>query len=227
MATIKFGAIVTDARGKLGGHVLQKSFQSSIVKSYYRGGRVRSQWTDEQQRKVNNIRARWATYNASLRNAWAVAAQGITKPNRFGDNVQLTGRQLYQQTQMRLYDSGLTVYDSPVGMVTRVPSPSLSSVTFNITTGQCISTGATAPTGTRYVYRLQRVAPGATRPRRGCFLFMRNTGSTSFTAALVYNEYVARWGVPTTSTVIFADVYLVNSWGFKSFSRVVQVAVVT
>lgn len=225
MATIKFGAIVTDMRGKLGGHVFQKGNQSRVMKTNVKSRKTLSSFNQATQLRVNDVIGRYNALSYANKLAWSNAAKEYNFKNRFGDTVQYTGRQLFLYLNNNLLSANLSVITTPTNLNPVVPIPSFSSCSFNTagSTGTCA--GATAPAGSRYVFKMQQIAPGAITPNFDKAIFCANTSTTAFTAPIIYNPYVLRYGVPLTTTNAFVWAYLVNSSGFPSYSILRKVTI--
>lgn len=109
----KFGAIITDGRGKIGGHVASKNKA---------GAYLRTKVTPVNRSTVaqSNIRSRLATVAQSFRGlttaqvkAWNNAAPDFKQSNIFGDSVQLSGSQLHQRLCNNLLTIGKVVITEP------------------------------------------------------------------------------------------------------------------
>lgn len=225
MATIKFGAIVTDMRGKLGGHCFQKGNQSSVLRTNVQSRKVISPLNLVSQKKVNAAIALYETLSYANKQLWQSVAISYHFKNRFGDSITYTGRQLFLFLNNNLANAGLTAVTSPSGLQPKVNVPNFASLTFNTATSMASSVGATAPSGSRYIYKLQKLGKGQVAPDPNKYLWMKNTSSTQFTSAIVYEDYVARWGVPLTTDIIYCSLRLINASGFRSYSVVRQVTV--
>lgn len=102
MTKIKFGAIVVDGRGKLGGHVLAKN----------RGGnymRTKTTPTNPQTVFQSTIRAMfaliasgWSALTEDARKSWNDKAPQFARTNIFGDLKNPTGKALYQRLNQNL-----------------------------------------------------------------------------------------------------------------------------
>lgn len=225
MASIKMGAIVTDIRGKLGGHVFQKGNQSRVMRT---GRKTPKRITELNTLTQNRVNARISGYNAlsdANKAIWNSVANQHTFKNRFGDTVLYTGRQLYLYLNNNLSRAGLSNITSGAGLNSRVNAPAFSSIAFNIGAGTCTSGGATAPSGSRYVYMMQKISRNAVSPNPNKFIFNLSASSTSFNTNIVYPQYVARFGVPALTDNIWFKVTLVNAFGFESYSIIRKVTI--
>lgn len=89
---ILFGTIVTDARGRLNGHVFKKTqFGHSISKLAL--PRNRNKWQQNKQvGQMARVLALWSTTHNSQRQLWRIFAQQNPLPNAFGVLRNIGGR---------------------------------------------------------------------------------------------------------------------------------------
>ena len=95
MARIKFGMMMTDARGKLGGHVFTKARSGATV-------RTKTSPTNPQTSAQGAVRSTFGALSQSWRNlseeqriAWNSKASTVGKTNIFGDSYYPSGKNLY------------------------------------------------------------------------------------------------------------------------------------
>lgn len=99
---MKFGAIVTEGRGKIGGHVASKNKSGAYL-------RTKVTPVNRQSVAQSNVRARLTAISQGFRGltaarilAWNSAVADFKKSNIFGDSVMLSGAQLYQRLNNNL-----------------------------------------------------------------------------------------------------------------------------
>jgi hypothetical protein len=109
MASIKLGAIASDIRGSIGGTVFSRNGGGAYAKqrvcptnpNSYLQGIVRS-----------IISACWAAWNAlssTVRDDWGTYAKNVTLPNRLGDQINLSGYNMYCRTKAVCAKIGATM----------------------------------------------------------------------------------------------------------------------
>jgi len=98
----KWGALMTDGRGKIGGHVASKNKSGAYL-------RTKVTPINRQSTAQSNIRARLTQVSQAFRGltparvlAWNNAVSDFKKSNIFGDSVMLSGAQLYQRLNNNL-----------------------------------------------------------------------------------------------------------------------------
>lgn len=129
MAKIKFGAIVTDMRGKVGSHVFSKNKSGAYARSFKTN--VVSN-TDSQQvvrQRLAMFSTQWSSLTQSQRDNWNSSVAAFKHTNVFGNVINPSGFDLYVKLNCNLDQIGiapLTVPPVP-GLVQNVSSLSLMS----------------------------------------------------------------------------------------------------
>jgi len=133
MATAKFGALVTDVRGKLAGHVFQgNGFTTSLRTGY--SGRGGFRFRDPLFADMNNeIDLAYAEISEQEKSDWNLLALAHPIPNNFGDFFALSGQNIYRRNYTALYSSGQTGVIDPVTAIGILPSSELEFVKFDFT----------------------------------------------------------------------------------------------
>jgi len=108
MARAKFGAIVTDVRGKLGGHVFQGNGFTTSVRTGYsgKGGfAFRNTLFAEMNSTINED---YSNLSNQAKADWDLLASKHPISDNFGDYIYLTGQNLYRRNYTAFYSSGQT-----------------------------------------------------------------------------------------------------------------------
>lgn len=95
MAKIKFGMMMTDARGKLGGQVFSKNRSGAYVRTKVTP--VNPQTVSQQANRslLGSLSANWSSLSDTERSAWNNAVEQWQKTNVFGDLMKPTGKNLF------------------------------------------------------------------------------------------------------------------------------------
>ncbi len=107
MATIKFGVIVSDVRGLIGGTIFARGANGPYIRSF---SNPVNKNTELQQIKRNNLAvyaAKWRGLTDENRSQWTQAAAQSKYRNRVGDTSQYTGFQLFMRTNLILETAAL------------------------------------------------------------------------------------------------------------------------
>lgn len=113
MAKLKWGALVTDGRGKIGGHVLSKNRAGAYIRTKVTpvNGQTSSQLTV--RNRFTTYSQAWSGLTQAQRDAWNAAVADFAKTDVFGDLKNPTGFNLYQRLNNNLVTVGSAAIDTP------------------------------------------------------------------------------------------------------------------
>ena len=106
---IKWGALVTDGRGKIGGQVASRNRSGAYMRNKVTP--VNPQ-TDAQQRSrsiLASFSEGWRGLTEAQRAAWNAAVSQFETTDVFGDTIQPTGKNLYTHIQTPVSYTHLTL----------------------------------------------------------------------------------------------------------------------
>ena len=127
---IKFGAIVTDGRNKIGGHVASKNKAGNYLKTKSSPANPNTAFQSAVRSNFGSLAQSWRGLTQEQRNSWISGAPGFPYTDIFGDTKQLSGFGLYMQLNSNLNSVGAV-------LLTNCPSPAtvtsvlLSSATYD------------------------------------------------------------------------------------------------
>ena len=133
---MKFGAIVTDGRGKVGGHVASKNRAGSYLRSKVTPVNPRSLSQVNVRQRLSTLSIAWRGLTASQRLQWNRAVENFAKTDIFGDLRNPSGFNLFQRLNNNLLSTGSAQINVPP---TPVAVPSLTSLTPTCSTGAAVS----------------------------------------------------------------------------------------
>ena len=113
MTKIKFGAVVTDGRGKLGGHVLSKNKSGSYMRTKKSPANPKSTYQQSVRAKFTTNATAFRSLTAPQITSWNTAAKLWFKKNIFGDKHNPSGFNLYMWLNNNLATIGSTLLTSP------------------------------------------------------------------------------------------------------------------
>jgi hypothetical protein len=229
MAKIKFGMMMTDARGKLGGQVFSKNRSGAYVRTKVTP--VNPRTTDQQFNRslLGTFSTVWSNLTENQRNAWNSAVDQWQKTNVFGDLQKPTGKNLFtglNKVRAQLFPA-LPLLTLPPAKA-EFPSVEIVSITFDASTGVAtaqLTVGAFE--GSTYQVRATPpVSPGTTYVNN----LLRNIGQSfiaSGTNQITFGPaYIAKFGQPSTGDKIFFEITPVVETGQKSVPSMASTQVV-
>ena len=110
---MKFGAIVTDGRGKIGGHVASKNRGGAYLRTKVTPVNGQTTAQTSIRNRFTNLSQGWRGLTADERNAWNAAVADYARTDIFGDLHQPTGFNLYQRLNNNLVTIGEASISTP------------------------------------------------------------------------------------------------------------------
>lgn len=217
MAKIKFGMMMTDARGKLGGQVFSKNRSGAYVRTKVTPVNPRTASQQANRALLGNLSSQWSALTDTQRSAWNSAVESWQKTNVFGDLQKPTGKNLFtglNKNVLNLFEDS-TVMLLPPAKAEMVTLRIVNS-TFSVsTTGQFL----VAFEGTEITGKTVRVR--ATPPLSAGTTYVKNKLrdlGTSYAidaegGILINSAYVAKFGTAPASANIWIEVAEVQENG--------------
>ena len=212
MAKIKFGMMMTDARGKLGGQVFSKNKGGAYV-------RTKVTPTNPQTTAQSLVRALfgvisqgWSALTNAQRTAWRGAIDSWKTTDVFGDLLAPTGKELYQRLNNQAQVVGYSAILTPPAKVV-LPDDIISKATLGVGAGTLTLVGASTSAAIT-------VDVWATAPLTAGTKFVKNrirqiysaTGDT-YSPTDAYDAYEDKFGIPATSDNLYIAVKYVADNG--------------
>lgn len=200
MALIKFGLVVVDARGKLGGHVFTKSRKGSTLRT--KTTPTNPQTTDQQNNRqiFGTLSAEWANLGLVNQKAWNSVVGEYKDTNIFGDLKEMAGRDLYIMINRNLITAGEpTVTQPPIKTDPLIFE--LGNVRFDVS-GSTLEIDGLAATYPNHVLVLWATPPMS--PGRFNFSgqYRQIMATSTYTDTAGYLAYVEKYGTPTEGKAV-------------------------
>lgn len=113
----KFGAIITDGRGKIGGHVASKNRAGSYLRTKVTPVNPQTSAQTVVRNRLAVLSSAWRSLTAAQREAWNAAVADFAKTDVFGDLRNPTGFNLYQRLNNNLSNIGESTISTPPAVV--------------------------------------------------------------------------------------------------------------
>jgi hypothetical protein len=215
MAKIKFGMMMTDASGKLGGQVFSKNRGGAYVRTKVTPSNPQTTAQMNVRGIFASISSAWSGLAESSRQSFNNLVDAYASTDIFGDLRNPSGKALFQRLNQNLEISDqaqITVCVPPSAVpfanlqsaLGDASAPSLDVLTNGETTGSTVVVWATPglSQGTTFVKnRLRQLA-----------VFPGDDAGTFD----IYNEYLAKYGVPVVGANIYIGVRVINANGQAS-----------
>ena len=212
MARIKFGMMMTDARGKLGGHVFTKAKSGATIRTKVTPLNPKTSAQSEARSALGANSQAWRMLTEAQRLAWNSAAQEVSKTNAIGDTYFPSGKNYFTAVNNNLRNVGGGILVSPPALV-EMPGLISVEVDFDLVAEQLdiapnfigsdsdivlVCNATSGQSAGRYNFS------GKYRKFSGFSL----SGTPANTA--VYDMYVSKFGVPSAGQKVSFEFYLVN-----------------
>lgn len=209
---IKFGALVTDGRGKIGGHVASKNRGGAYLRTKVTPVNPQTVYQADVRNRLTTYAQAWRALTSAQRSAWNGAVASFQKTDIFGDLKNPSGLNLYVRLNSNIEEVGGTPLTLPP-LPSEVTGPLTITLTASVT-GPAMSlawTGGAVPTDMAWIVRATpQVSPGKSFVKN----LYRNIAQISEASTTPYNllaEYNTRFGTLVEGQKIFVEVVPVNS----------------
>lgn len=210
MSKIKWGAIVVDGRGKLGGHVFTKTRSGATMRTKVTPVNPQSPAQAAARSRLGSQSQAWRGLTEAQRIGWNDLAQRTAKTNIFGDQYFPTGKNLFtglNSNRLLITQPPLTTAPELVEMPVIIDmAPVISfndeEITLNIKTageteGSALVIEATAPMSVgRFNFD-------------GSYRIINPTADPAETVPL-FTSYVAKFGTPPVGSKIGIRAYYIS-----------------
>lgn len=201
MAKLKFGMVVTEASGKLGGHVFARNRGGAYARTKVTPVNPQTQTQQLARAVLTNFSQEWRSLTDAQRAAWNGAVADFAKTDIFGDLRNPTGKNLYVRLNVNISIAGGTPISVP-------PLP--SDVTTFLPQSATIAVGPSnflvAFSGSDANMEILVEATAGLSPGVGFFknkfrIIETYAGNTASPLG-IWSDYVAKFGTPTVGTRI-------------------------
>lgn len=221
---IKWGALVVDGRGKLGGHVAAQNRGGSYLRTKVTPSNPQSTFQTGVRNLFGSISAGWSDLTADQRNAWNNAVDSWKKTNIFGDLKIPSGKALYQRLNQQAQVVGYPVLSLPP-VKEDIPPSNVTAVAID-TTGETITaTGLYNGTNATVQVFSSGVVSAGTNFVKNLMRMIGHSGGAAYSPTDVYDDYVARFGTPSSGEKIFIGFKVVLPTGQASPMQVIEASV--
>ena len=131
---LKFGAIITDGRGKIGGHVASKNRSGAYLRTKVTPNNPNTTAQVQARNILSSLSQQWSQLTDSQRRGWNDAVKEWGTTDIFGDIKNPSGINLFVKLNSNLMNTGMaTLVDVPAKM--EVPSVIISQGAYKVATG--------------------------------------------------------------------------------------------
>lgn len=190
---IKFGSIVTDGSGKIGGHVVAKNRSGHYLRTKVTPSNPRTSAQSETRAILGTLSSAWSGLTDEERATWNGAVNSWSSTNIFGDIKNPTGKNLFVGLNKNLLESGQTAINTAPDKI-EVPYMGVSVVEGDISSSTL--TAVVENPATDFIVNVYATAPqtAGTSFFKGKFRKIASVTGVNIGVENLYSAYVAKFG---------------------------------
>lgn len=221
---IKWGALVVDGRGKIGGQIASKNGAGAYMKNKVTPSNPQTAAQTAARALFGVISAGWSALSAAQIAGWNEAVSDWTSTNIFGDLKKPSGKALFQRLNNQAQSVGLSaVLTVPTKLA--LPNAPISGVALDITAATIALTGVDTAASTQIaVWATAPVSAGTKNVKSKLRQIYTSTGA-AYSTEDAYTAYEAKFGTIATGQNIFIGVKYVVASGQASPMQVQKGAI--
>ncbi len=119
---VQYGGGILDARGSIGGQTASRNRFGNFLRARITPVNPRSSRQNVIRAVIQSLSQRWSNTLTQLqRDGWEVYADAITRQNKLGAQIKLTGFNHYIRSNSPLLQNAETIFDTPPTVLTLPP----------------------------------------------------------------------------------------------------------
>lgn len=225
MAKIKWGMIVADGRGKLGGQVFSKNRSGAYIRTKVTPTNPQTSAQTIVRQSFAVFSQAWSALTATLIASWNGAVKDWATTDVFGDIKNPTGKNLFLRLNQSATQAGypsFTAVPAKLEMVEGV----ITSVVVNTTLDEINSLGYYEGVDARLVVSATPPVSNGTSYVKNRLRQFYNCLSDEYTGGEAFGLYTARFGRPVVGQKIFFGFKYVLPNGQQSPVQIIQASIV-
>jgi len=210
MAKIKLGALITDASGKLGGHVIGKNKGNFVLKNKSVNKKTPTINQSVQRQTTNFLMMQWSKLTDDQRRRWYLQINDYLEIDNFSDNKRFNGFTLFQKLNQGRLLCGLAMLTTPQ-QVAKPTFPQILNITLN-TSVFTVQSNDYASNDNIALYVSKPLTRGTNNVKK-YMRFLTNASNTNLSTGLdITSLYENKFGTLVVDKYIFV--------GVKTFSKI-------
>lgn len=208
---MKFGALVVDGRGKIGGHVASKNRAGAYLRTKVTPVNPNTSSQAASRQRLTTISQAWRGLTADERASWNGAVVSYSKTDIFGDIKSPTGFNLYQRLNNNLSLISVSNLDS-APVVSPVSTTRIGALTIDVGAGDAstIATAGAVPAGTSMIVRATpSLSPGVNFVQSE-YRIIEIFAAGSASPHDIQSSYEAKFGAPAAGQKVFVEIFFIN-----------------
>lgn len=206
---VKWGALMVDGRGKIGGQVASKNRSGSYMRNKVTPSNPNTLAQVAVRNMLSTASSAWSGLTPAQRAGWDGAVKDWSTTNIFGDGVQPTGKNLFTKLNINLMNIDQSMIND-VPVKSGVPEIVINTVVIDIS-GQTITVDpGLAEVGYWYLISATAEQSAGTSFFKGKFRNILSNANPSLVGSFIWDYYIAKFGVPSVGANIQFEFKLIN-----------------
>jgi hypothetical protein len=222
---VKFGAIVVDGRGKLGGHVFAKNRGGNYMRTKVTPVNPQTARQTAVRSLFGAIASAWSSLTQTQRDSFGGLVEAYSSTNIFGDIKSPSAIALHQKLNFNLGNSGQAQITTALAPIA-VPNSAVTDAEYEVGSTAFFVNYAGDTTGSKVlIFATTSLSQGTKFVKDK----LRQIGVVDGSASGDYDAYAlynAKFGVPAIGANIYVGVKTVNGQGQASPLEVVKISVI-
>lgn len=221
---IKWGALVVDGRGKIGGQVASKNKAGAYLRTKVTPTNPQTVYQTVVRQLFATISQQWSGLTDSVRAGWNSAVTEWATTDIFGDLKQPSGKALFQRLNNQAQSSGYPAVTSAPAKAEMVEGV-ITSATFTTITGDLNISGLYSGPDARFMlFASGNVSAGTTFVKNKMRNIYNDTGD-NYGETDAQDAYIAKFGALSVDDNIYLGVKYVLPNGQASPMQIIKAAV--
>lgn len=208
MAKIKFGAFLTDMRGKVGGTIFSRNKGGAYTKNKVTPLNPQTHGQQVQRQRLSAFAQAWRELTDAQRTGWNEGAGDFPLVNVFGDTYTLAGNMLYNQLNLNLAKIGAPAI-SEIPVPEGVGEVSLDSALVTALTLD-VQMSKSIPVGQSGVFRTSTGFSAGISNFKNKLRQQEVVTSVFTDAGSILSAYEDKFGTPVVGSKIGIELVLIN-----------------
>lgn len=221
---IKWGALVVDGRGKLGGHVAAKNRSGAYLRTKVTPINPQTSFQTAVRNLFGSLSQAWSGLTQVVRDGWDGAVAAWQTTNIFGDIKIPTGKNLYLRLNSIAIQAGWPAIPTAPPKAD-MPIDDVTAILFDITLNTINITGATTDVTVRYMFFATPVLTAGTKFVKNKLRLIDAQQAFTFVAADLHDAYLAKFGDPAAGDNVFFGLKKVLDNGQASPLQIVKATI--
>lgn len=221
---IKWGALVVDGRGKIGGQIASKNGAGAYMKNKVTPSNPQTPAQTAARALFGSISAGWSALTASQIAAWNGAVSDWTSTNIFGDLKKPSGKALYQRLNNQALSVGLAAISNPPAKLD-LPNNPITAIPIAVGAATLDATGASTDAAVRVVVWGTPPVSAGTKNVKSQLRQLYSVAGDSYDAAAAFTAYEEKFGALATGQNVFIGVKYVLASGQASPLQVLKATI--